>query len=105
MTLYEPGDSVAITFTVKNTLGQNADPTTLYIHYADATGTWTTATYGVTSNFTKLATGVYQLILYIPNAAASSGRWYYEGAALDASSNPLTVSKGNFQVGISDRLS
>lgn len=105
MAHYEPGDSASITFTTKNAAGQNVDATTVLIYYRDAAGTWTTATYGVTANFTKVATGVYQLIVYIPNAAASSGTWKYEGAALDASSNPLTVSKGGFQVGISDRLS
>lgn len=105
MANYEPGDSSVITFTTKNNAGQNVDPSTLLIYYRDAVGTWTTATYGVTSNLTKVATGVYQLIIYIPNAAASSGTWKYEGAAIDASSNPLTVSRGSFQVGISDRLS
>lgn len=104
MAIYQPGDSVRIPFNTYDNNNSPADGTTVRIYLKNAAGTWTTYTYGVDSELTKLSTGSYQLLVYIPNSATSTGAWKYEGAAIDASSNPLTVSVGGFEVGISDRL-
>lgn len=105
MTLYQPGDSVRVLFYTYDANGNPADATTVRIHLRNAAEVWTTYTYGVDGALTKLATGSYQLLVYVPNAAASTGDWRYEGQALDGSGNSLTVSPPNgFEVGISERL-
>ena len=104
MGIYQPGDSVRIPFNTYDNTGTPADPATVRIYVRNAAGTWTTYTYGVDALLTKLAVGSYPLLVYIPNAAASTGEWKYEGAAVDVSANPLTVSVGGFEVGVSERL-
>lgn len=105
MTIYQPGDSVRIPFNTYDANGVPADGTITRVYLRNAAETWVTYTYGSDALLTKIAVGVYQLLVYVPNAAASTGTWKYEGAALDGSGNSLTVSSGEFQVGISDRLS
>lgn len=102
---YDPGDSVKVTFTVSDSTGTLADPTTLNLRYYNvATGAWVTKVYGTDSEVVKSSTGTYYIIVYVPNARASRGRWHYEGDALDASGNSLTVSPGHFDVRSSARL-
>lgn len=104
MGIYQPGDSVRVLFYTRDNTEAPADATSVKVYLKNAVGIWTTYTYGVDAVLTKLATGSYQLLVYIPNAAASTGEWKYEGAAVDGSSNPLTVSVGGFEVGVSERL-
>lgn len=104
MGIYQPGDSVRVLFNTYDTNLTPADANTLRVYLRNAAGVWTTYTYGVDGALTKLATGSYQLLVYVPNAATATGSWKYEGAAVDGSGNPLTVSAGGFEVGISERL-
>jgi hypothetical protein len=101
---YDPGDSVKVAFTVLNNSGVATDPNTLRLRYRKADGTWVSKVYGTDVEVVKASTGNYYIIVYVPNAADSSGDWYYEGEALDGSSNPLTVSQGKFVVRRSSRL-
>ena len=91
--MFYPGDSLKIRYTITSeTTGELYDPATVRFHYKDPAGTITTKTYGVdTSVVSKIATGIYQLIIYIPYTLASVGRWRIDGQALDGSNNSLDV--------------
>jgi len=99
----QPGDSRRVLFYTRDSSGALTDAATLHMYLRNALGVWTTYNYPTTL-LTKIDTGTYQLIVYIPNAATSTGQWKYEGEALDGSGNPLTVSVGGFEVGVSERL-
>lgn len=99
MSLYQPGDSVRVLFYTYDANGTPADASAVTITLTSAADVDTVYTYGVDSTLTKLATGSYQLLVYLPDADASVGRWAYKGKASDGSGNSLTVSRGSFEVG------
>lgn len=100
---YDPGDSVNCSINFQNSTPIDADPTTVKGMFRNSAGTWTTYTYGVDAALVKDDTGDYHFIVYIPNAAASSGKWVYRFEALDASSNPLAAAEREFKVRWSQR--
>jgi hypothetical protein len=102
--VYDPGDSVRVTFTVRDNTDVVTDPSALLFRYRDSAGTWTTLTYGVDAAVVRSGVGVFYVIIYIPNAAASAGEWRYEGEARNASAQSLTVTQGSFRVRKSARL-
>jgi hypothetical protein len=102
--VYDPGDSVRVIVTVRDNADVATDPTAFLFRYRDAAGTWTTLTYGTDAAVVRTATGVFAVIIYVPNAAASSDEWRYEGEARNASAQSLTVSQGSFRVRKSARL-
>lgn len=91
--MFYPGDSMKIRYSITSeTTGELYDPATVRFHYEDPAGTITTKIYGTdTDVVSKIATGVYQLVIYIPYTLASVGRWTIDGQALDGSNNSLDV--------------
>lgn len=99
MTTYQPGDSVRVLFYTRDANDNPADASAVNITLTDAAESATTYVYGTHSELTKLATGSYQLLVYVPDTTTSVGSWAYKGKALDGSGNSLTVSRGGFEVG------
>ncbi len=99
MALYQPGDSVRIPFNIYDANGTPADANTVTITLTTPLDVATTYTYNSDALLTKLATGRYQLLVYVPDSTASVGTWQYKGKAVDGSGNSLTVSKVSFEVG------
>lgn len=99
MATYQPGDSVRVLFYTYDANGTPSDATTVTVTLTNAAESDTVYTYGSDALLTKLATGSYQLLVYVPDADASVGTWQYKGKAVDGSGNSLTVSKGSFEVG------
>jgi hypothetical protein len=99
MTVYQPGDNISVSFTVRDANGTLYDPTTVRFHYTNPAGTLSTKTYGVDGVVTKPSTGLYKLSIFVPYALASVGDWYYDAQALDGSGNSLLVEDGRFTVG------
>jgi hypothetical protein len=91
--MFYPGDSMKIRYNITSeTTGELYDPATVRFHYKNPAGTIVTKTYGVdTDVVSKIATGIYQLVIYIPYTLTSVGRWYIDGQSLDGSSNSLDL--------------
>lgn len=96
---YQPGDSIAIPFEVRDNAGALVDPSNVTFHYTDPAGGDATKVYGTdTDVVSRLSVGSFRLLIYIPYSTASYGRWHYDGQAKDSGANSLTVSRGYFDV-------
>jgi nitrogen fixation protein FixH len=71
LAVYEPGDEVAITFNVTDNAGADYDPASVKFHYKNPAGTLSTQIVGTDSAATKVSTGHYKLLIYIPYDAAA----------------------------------
>jgi hypothetical protein len=97
--IYQPGDEVAIAFAITDSTGAAYDPATVRFHYTDPLGVDYLKTYLIDTAFvTKVSTGNYKLVIFIPYNNASKGMWYYDAQALDGSTNSLLVQAGSFYV-------
>lgn len=100
LTVKQPGDSYAAVVTFTNVAtGLPYDPSAVKFHYRDPAGTAFTKVYGVdTAVVSKLSTGVYQLVIYIPYDRAAIGLWSVDAQALDGSNNSQDISHITFTV-------
>lgn len=97
--VYQPGDQVTISFTVRDSNDTLYDPASVKFHYKDAQGTSYTKIYLIdTDVVSKTSTGLYKLLIFVPYAATSIGDWYYDAQALNAGGQSIILEYSVFNV-------
>lgn len=91
---YDPGDVISVLFTITDGSGAAFDPATVKFHYTDPLGVDYLKVYLTDSVVSKISTGVYRLLIYVPYMNNSQGEWVWDAEALDGSSNSLVVEHG-----------